>query len=120
MKTNAPRTFRPFVSMTLMLTVMGLVRLVTGFGANRTWETTRRSPVAFRLSTGTEFPAGGGVFARTWSVGFEIADFVPASFRAVTRTRNVRPTSLSTTTYWLSVAPLISPQLLPLELQRSH
>jgi hypothetical protein len=49
-----------------------------------------------------------------------MADRVPLSFLAVTRTRSVRPTSFCVTTYWLSVAPLISPQFPPLASQRSQ
>jgi hypothetical protein len=50
----------------------------------------------------------------------EIADLLPLSFLAVTRTRSVRPTSFCVTTYWLSFAPLISLQSAPLVLHRSH
>ena len=123
MKTSAPRTARPRWSVTRMRTVIGRVRLTTGFGAKRTWETTSRSPAAFRLSTGTELPVVGGggcVPPPTTPVGFDSADREPASFRAVTRTRSVLPESLSTTTYWLSVAALISLQFSPAVLQRSH
>src|SRR5262245_10166226 len=118
MKTSAPRTARPRWSVTLMRAVIGLTRLRTGFGENRTCETTRRSPPALSDSTETELPVGGGVPPPTAPVWFDSADREPTSFRAVTRTRSVRPVSLSTTRYWLSVAPLISLQLSPAALQR--
>jgi hypothetical protein len=57
---------------------------------------------------------------RTTVVCAAIADREPASFRAVTRKRSVRPRSASATVYWLSVAPLISMQLPPLVSQRSQ
>src|SRR3990170_2606811 len=80
---------------------------------------TRRSPAAFRSPTASELP-GGGWFEPTTPVGFEIADVEPRSFLAMTRTRIVRPVSLSRISYSGSFAPWISLQLSPLALQRSQ
>ena len=47
MKTRAPLTGRPPRAVTWTRAVIGAVLLVTGFGENRTWFTTSRSPAAW-------------------------------------------------------------------------
>src|SRR3972149_9115656 len=83
---------------------------------------TRGSPAALRSPTATELPGGGGGgwFEPTMPVAFEIAEVEPRSFLAMTRTRIVRPVSLSRISYSGSLAPWISLQLSPLSLQRSQ
>ena len=72
-------------------------------------------------STGSAPDEGGGCVPPPMTpVGFEIADVVPRSLRAPTRTRIVRPRSASRTSYSVSVAPWISLQLSPWALQRSQ
>ena len=99
MNTSAPLMTFPRVSLTRMLTVIGAVRDLTGFGVNRTSETIRRA-VFGTWVTGMELPGGGvgGAFVRTTAVCAEIADAEPASFLADTRTRSVLPTSPLRTT----------------------
>src|SRR5262245_5970390 len=123
MKTRAPFTARPPRAVTWTRTVIGSTRLVTGFGENRTCDTTRRSPAACSELTDSEppvLPPPPLLLPPTVDVGFEIADVEPRSFRAVTRTRSVRPVSASRTTYSVSFALGISLQLSPWALQRSQ
>ena len=98
MNTLAPLTGRPPRAVIRTRTVIGAVRLVTGFGENCTDATTRRSPAAFRSPTGIPpLEGGGGWFDPTTPVGFEIAEVEPRSLRAMTRTRIVLPESASRT-----------------------
>ena len=56
----------------------------------------------------------------TTPVGADDADVHPLGLQAVTTARMVSPTSFAVSVYLLEVAPLMSEQRLPLELQSSH
>ena len=56
MKTSAPLTSRPFVSLTVIVTLIGRLRDVTGLGLKTTLSTMSRSPAGPTSPTGTAFP----------------------------------------------------------------
>ena len=65
-------------------------------------------------------PVLAGGATATAVVGAEVAAAEPPSLRAVTTTRNSRPTSAPVAVYVLLVAPEIGWQLPPLASQRCH
>ena len=65
------------------------------------------------------WPLGTPPFVTT-PVGVDVDERAPSEFRAVTRTRSVRPMSSAVGTYVLAVAPPMSTQLPPTESQRRH
>lgn len=64
-------------------------------------------------------PPGASALLTT-AVGAEVAEAVPAEFRALTRTRSAVPSSAEVNVYVLLVAPLMSEQLAPVRSQRRH
>src|SRR5262245_62795433 len=61
-----------------------------------------------------------GALAATMPVGTEVTVVEPIELRAVTRMRNVVPTSDCRSVYVLPVAPLMFSQLPPVRLQLRH
>ena len=88
----------------------------SGCGLNCTRSTSRRLGSETSLIEIAE-PAGASALLTT-AVGAEVADAVPAEFRAVTRIRSVVPSSAEVSVYVLLVAPLMSEQLAPVRSQR--
>ena len=90
----------------------------SGCGRNCTRSMSRRLGSATSLIEIVE-PHGASALLTT-AVGAELADAVPAEFRAVSRTRSVVPSSAEVSVYVLLVAPLMSEQLAPVRSQRRH
>jgi hypothetical protein len=92
-KTSAPWTRRPFVSFTVIVTRIGTLLVVTGFGLKTTLSTVRRSPAGPTSFTLTAFPPPPPPLPATTAVVSERADDDPALFFAVTLARIRFPTS---------------------------
>jgi hypothetical protein len=107
------------VSSTFTRTVIGCVRVRTGFGENWTWSTISRSG-GLTCETFREAPGAGAPLCATTAVWFDRAVLEPWLFRAVTLTRSVSATSAEATVYVGSSAFGIATQLLPPALQRVH
>jgi hypothetical protein len=97
MKTSAPWTRCPFVSLTVIVTWIGTLLDVTGFGLKTTLSTVRRSPVGPTSLTLTAFPPPPPPppppLLVTTAVVSERPEDDPALFLAVTLTRRRLPTS---------------------------
>src|ERR1044071_4111746 len=106
MKTSAPLTSRPFVSLTVIVTWIGTFLDVTGFGLKTTLSTTSRSPAGPTSATGTEFPPPPPPALWTTFVVLDSPDAWPALFLASTLTRSRLPTSAFATVYTAPFEPL--------------
>ena len=120
--TCAPATLRPPHAVTWKRTVR--LRVESGIGFGDTWlrSTSRRAGGVSWPTLIGPLPLGQPVTGSSvmTAVGAETNASVLIAFVAVTRTRNVLPTSACLATNVLPVAPPIAEQPPPLELQLRH
>src|ERR671939_1091859 len=97
---------------------MNVRRDRSGCGLKRTRSTSSRFG-SDTSATETLAPPGASALPTT-PVGADVADVVPAEFRAVTRTRRVLSRSADVSVYVFDVAPLMFEQLPPVVSHRRH